>query len=394
MIPYRLGEGCTHIAGLLFALEGRESNDDEDTPCTSKTCQWNQPTKRTKETKPVEQIQFKRIKYGEEAPEKERKEVNKFNVDKVKFKDSLIAKLGNESNAALFCLMPPSSQESNVEADLNLARFEEVQTSEPKSHISDPHINLIYTAEQNKMTTGDFQKTLTKCSKEVADEIEFRTRGQHSNPLWVSASKHRITASIFHDIKTRKQSTCPEKLLCKIYGETKSFDNEALEWGRKQETVAKKRYKAYMKLKQKKNVKVLESGLVVCPNYSFIGASPDGFVSSEEGSYLLEIKCPYKWRNSKITEACKDPDFYCNSDENGNITLKTNHRYFTQIQGQMGVCKMDMCHFVVFTLVDFVVISVRFDQLFWQNLLEKIQLFYTSHVIEKLPLKESVISVE
>uniref|UniRef100_A0A8W8KYV8 SWIM-type domain-containing protein n=1 Tax=Magallana gigas TaxID=29159 RepID=A0A8W8KYV8_MAGGI len=42
--PAGCGEGCTHIAGLLFALEGRPSIDElEDMPCTSKPCQWNQP---------------------------------------------------------------------------------------------------------------------------------------------------------------------------------------------------------------------------------------------------------------------------------------------------------------------------------------------------------------
>lgn len=387
MTSFRLGEGCTHIAGLLFALEGKETIE-ENVPCTSQPCQWNKPSKRVKETRPVEQISFKRIKYGEKVTaEKVEKERNKFKIDKTKFRASLTTNLGNDSKAALFCLLPNVEQKVKVESDLNVSNFEEVETSEHVSNISDPYINLISTIEQEQMTREDFQGFLTQCTQEVANEIEFRTRGQHSNPLWVSARKCRVTASIFHDIKTRKDSTCPDKLVEKIFGETKSFDNEALAWGRKQEMVAKKRYKAHMKLKQKKNVKVLEKGLVVCTSWSYVGASPDGVVSSEERTVLLEIKCPYKWRKSKILDACKDDDFYCTSDENGNISLKSNHRYFTQVQGQMGVCNIDLCHFVVHTLEDFVVIPVKYDQIFWQELLEKIKLFYTTYVVSKLPLK-------
>lgn len=43
-----LGEGCTHVAGLLFVLARRPVTDD-DVPCMSKPCEWNRPSKRKKE---------------------------------------------------------------------------------------------------------------------------------------------------------------------------------------------------------------------------------------------------------------------------------------------------------------------------------------------------------
>lgn len=67
--------------------------------------------------------------------------------------------------------------------------------------------------------------------------------------------------------------------------------------------------------------------------------------------YLIEIKCPYKWRKKSLHDACKDKEFCCFLDDNNEIQLKKNHRYYTQIQGQMGVCKMQKCDFVLYTVV-------------------------------------------
>lgn len=106
-IIFRCGEGCTHIAGLLFALEGRPQTDEmQDLPCTSKPCQWNQPSKRKKNSRPITDINFKRIRYEDTLKVKEKK-IAKYNVDSISFRNSLCAKLGNTSNAALFDIIPP-----------------------------------------------------------------------------------------------------------------------------------------------------------------------------------------------------------------------------------------------------------------------------------------------
>lgn len=55
------------------------------------------------------------------------------------------------------------------------------------------------------MSQSDFLTFISKCSQEIVNEIEVRTKGQHNNPLWVSARAARITASNFHEIKTTKK---------------------------------------------------------------------------------------------------------------------------------------------------------------------------------------------
>ncbi|KAJ8303401.1 hypothetical protein KUTeg_019797, partial [Tegillarca granosa] len=45
-------------------------------------------------------------------------------------------------------------------------------------------------------------------------------------------------------------------------------------------------------------------------------------VINESEKYLIEIKCPYKWRHAMITDTCKDKNFYCYIDSNNKIRLK------------------------------------------------------------------------
>ena len=47
LIFFRLGEGCTHISGLLFSLEAN-TKKLKDVPCTSKHCVWNKGGNRKK----------------------------------------------------------------------------------------------------------------------------------------------------------------------------------------------------------------------------------------------------------------------------------------------------------------------------------------------------------
>jgi hypothetical protein len=103
-------------------------------------------------------------------------------------------------------------------------------------------------------------------------------------------------------------------------------DNKALQWRRKHEPIAKKRYKAYKKLNCKQKVNVHERGVFLCDTCSFLAASPDGVVSQDKTEHFLEIKCPYKWRNSTVEEACKSSNFYCYLDNNNSVTLKRNSR--------------------------------------------------------------------
>jgi len=59
-------------------------------------------------------------------------------------------------------------------------------------------------------------------------------------------------------------------------------------------------------LEQEQNVNVVSTGLWLLNN-GVLGASPDGFVNSE---YIVEIKCPWKYRNKSLdVELAKDLNY-------------------------------------------------------------------------------------
>ena len=62
-------------------------------------------------------------------------------------------------------------------------------------------------------------------------------------------------------------------------------------------------------------------------------------------------------------------------NENGTITLKRNHVYYHQIQGQMYMMKMNWCHFMVWTPHDYCVMLVEKDPS-WESNLALLENFY------------------
>lgn len=73
--------------------------------------------------------------------------------------------------------------------------------------------------------------------------------------------------------------------------------------------------------------------------------------------------------------------FFCEIDEQNNIQLKKSHKYFSQIQGQMEICKYDSCDFVIYLLNDFLTAEVKFDKFYWENMEQKLIEFYKENMV-------------
>lgn len=56
--------------------------------------------------------------------------------------------------------------------------------------------------------------------------------------------------------------------------------------------------------------------------------------------------------------------------------LKTSHSYFTQVQCQLAVTRLQRADFVVFTLEETVIVPVTFDPELWKDTLSKLERFY------------------
>lgn len=70
-------------------------------------------------------------------------------------------------------------------------------------------------------------------------------------------------------------------------------------------------------------------------------------------------------------------DFMLRREPNGTLSLKENHVYTSQKQGQMGIGDRKWCDFVVYTSKGVYVQRITFDRLFLENeLLPKLCSFY------------------
>lgn len=240
MIFFRLGEGCTHISGLLFSLEAN-TNKLKDVPCTSKHCVWNKGGKRKKEPRKVSEIKFKKIRYGEDSCGIQKKKDIEIEQNSNEFFVSLTSQLGNSnSTAALFDLIPPNSEHHDISDDLNVARFEEVSTSEYVIQESDKYLDLLSIVKKENLDENGIIERLSNIPIPTLEEIERRTIGQNENALWKTGRQFRITSSNFQQIFKRQKENV-DKLLVQFSNKTKSIETPALQWGRKRETIARKK---------------------------------------------------------------------------------------------------------------------------------------------------------
>ena len=141
----------------------------------------------------------------------------------------------------------------------------------------------------------------------------------------------------------------------------------AIQHGRQYESTAAK---AYQVLKSGvENFRMRECGLVLHTEYSFRGASSDRMVFENGMFGLVEIKCPYSMYDRTIQEACQKPNFCCEIS-NAAPSLKLDHEYYYQIQGQLAITGAKWCDFVVWLgngPDQSHVQRINYDDVLWKN---------------------------
>lgn len=200
--------------------------------------------------------------------------------------------------------------------------------------------------------------------------LEFATREQSGSGLWHIERKYRLSSSTFGDICNMTERRDIQKL-CQSLFNPPELHTPAVVHGRLNEG------KARTKFQEVSSLKVEKCGLFVHDLYPNFCASPDGIISSENA--VLEIKSPYSGKDAKIEVGPLFP-YLC--QEQGRITLKRNHKYYYQIQGQMGLARKAHCYFVVHTAVDIYYVKIDFDQVFFDNMIEKLGVFFSDHYVK------------
>lgn len=362
---------CKHIAALAYALEDYSRLKLYETSCTSVLQRWNQPRKRHLDPVCVSEIDFSNLEHG-------------------KVKRKLADMLYDPRPARL---------QQTLESDI-----EQLKTSLFNHHSSNPPALLQVlssTVTAEGITPSTLRETLVSRLKQMqpslsdikatgdefvealkvdASSVEVATRLQSKSVRWHDERKYRVTASNF-GVVCKRRAPNPPLVRRLLYATTIDMTTAALEWGRSHEEEARMEYEKTLE----SGYKVEACGLFVYEN-GFLAATPDGIVVDDHSNKdrLLEIKCPYSFRDDTVLSACSSSKFFCTLEDN-RPRLKKTHNYFYQIQGQMAIAGIHRCDFIVWTSKDLSVETVTFDPIFWSTkCLPRLETFYMKCMLPEI----------
>jgi hypothetical protein len=246
-----------------------------------------------------------------------------------------------------------------------------------------PDINLNYNLEDecSDFYTANVLVADSKAAKQLSDA----TVGQSKNKAWKAARMVRITASKFKAVVNRRKKDHTKLIESLI--RPSSFSNKWTQWGTDGEAVA---LAAYVKQKSDEGYHVISKadlGLVVNPNFPYLGASLDCFIRLEKYGQLfqgaVEIKTLAKHAPLTLSQAAEVPGifFQCNDNK---LSLNKDHTFYYQVQGQMFISGLEWCDIFVWTPQGSDYETVRKDNTLWATMLTKLSDFYFFHLLPAL----------
>ena len=136
------------------------------------------------------------------------------------------------------------------------------------------------------------------------------------------------------------------------------------------------------------NPKLQQCGLFIMKSHPYIGATPDNIFSCKCTSncvnkYTVEYKCPNDISDDIYFDACSKTKFLEQKD--GDIQLKRNHKYYTQVMGQLALTNCKESYFLVwFPNTKPFLEKITFDQTYWAKVLRNLVVFFKSYMQEVL----------
>ena len=288
-------------------------------------------------------------------------------------------------DAAIFSILPGFSQPCRS-----------LQDSSP---VVEPNLPIplhrLYDARNATLTDVDLKQQCAKVfeeievTKEEADFLQKATINQSQCLTWHEYRKGQITASHFYDVcrHIRSSRIYPTSIVKKIMQYYSSTENVvAMKWGREKEDRGRQDYVTFNEAKHEMFV-VHQCGLVIDPKFPFLGASPDGMVCcSCCGKGVLEIKCPFKYRDYSPTDdqALSDSKYCLKKSPNGNIHLSSKHKYYYQVQGKIALCNTIYCDFVCWTEKGLFIERIKRDEDLITTMLPQLKQFFLNYLLPEL----------
>jgi len=135
-------------------------------------------------------------------------------------------------------------------------------------------------------------------------------------------------------------------------------------------------------------VEVFKCGLLIHPDIYWMGCSPDGIIydPNENPSVgILEIKSLFSMKGKSIEECLElKRDICIHRDNNGEIRLKQNHKYYFQLQGLMGISGLLWSKFCIHSKEgseNLFVQKIEFDPGVFHKVTSKVHELYFSHCL-------------
>lgn len=202
-------------------------------------------------------------------------------------------------------------------------------------------------------------QTMYKIEKEKLLKVLQETRDNRI--VWKRERCGRLTASNFGRICRGKTSF--DSILLDVMGYKDEVYSQAITWGNDREKAALDRLSEAISPSHV-NLSIQRVGLFVDEDEPYLGATPDGLVTCDCcEDHLVEIKCPFAYRNWDIDSIPKHKFFLDHQK-----TLRENHVYFDQVQGQMAIAKVTKSYFVTMTETDFHFQLISFDEMRWETM--------------------------
>ena len=132
-----------------------------------------------------------------------------------------------------------------------------------------------------------------KVNFDQAAAIESSTREQSENIDWFKYRQCRLTASHFGAVLKRRKQDC-SKLVERLTNSHGNLNVSSLNYGHNNEDIVADYYLQYQERHGHQGIKVFPCGLIVNPQSSWLGTSPDRIVydpMSDPPYGWLEIKC-------------------------------------------------------------------------------------------------------
>ncbi len=291
-----LGESCSHVAALLWAIEAGVRIRDSMT-VTDRKAYWVMPTA-------VKDVPYSRVKdiefVGRKRSLNEMKALTFPTPALIATSSQRQSKSPTPTPSRRQSKSPTPAFENAIEEDMDnffsmlnecgskpviLSLIEPYASNFiPKAVNSDLPLCLstLYKPEYLSLNYHDLLKICKECVITVSDHeaevVEASTRQQSGSTLWFSMRTGRVTASRFKAAAHTSPSSPSISLIMSIcHPELNKFKTSATKWGCDHERVAQEKY-IHLSNHSHSEFQFQEAGLFLSTEYPFVGATPDDLV--------------------------------------------------------------------------------------------------------------------